>query len=260
MSSPKEKEADNVVASSGTHSGHRQRVKERILKNGFGHLYDHEILELLLFYAVPRMDVNPLAHELLNKFGDLKGVMDADVHQLATVSGMGTSSALLIKTVMEMAIRYTRLSEEPTVRYESLNDVIKYLQRLYFGLKNEVAYAMLFDNRMKLLDTVKLGEGTVNASAISMRSLLDAVIRNNAAAVILAHNHPNGNVTPSFEDGAVTRQIYDFLRQISIPLLEHIIVSGKEAYPIMRYSPQFDVERTVLDTLGENFWDQYSQF
>ena len=245
--------AEKKTAPAHSHAGHRERMKNKILREGFKTLYDHELLEVLLFYAVPRQDTNQLAHELIEHFGSLKGLMEADIAEISALHGLGNSSALLIKTTMELFCRYAKDSVETIYYYDTIQKVALYLKNLYIGQIKEASYAMLLDNKMKLLEVVKVGEGSVNSSPVSLRALLEAVIRKNAAAVILSHNHADGILTPSAEDLAVTRQIYDYLRQIGIPLLEHIIISGKEAYPIMQYSAQFDIYGTCSTAFGDEF-------
>jgi DNA repair protein RadC len=245
---PKEKHA---------HSGHRERLKNRVLKEGCSSLYDHELLELLLFYAIPRRDTNQLAHELIESFGSIQSLMEADVDRICECEGMGESSALLVKAAMELACRYYAGDGTPVYYYDSLKKVVQLLHKMYFGEVKEVSYALLFDNKMKLLDAVRLGEGTVNASPVNARLLIDNIVRRHAASVILAHNHPDGLLVPSYDDLATTRQLYDLLRQISSPLLEHIIVSGKEACPIMQYSGQYDMQKLCEDNFGEEFFHRF---
>ena len=243
-----------------SHEGHRDRMKTRIFQEGFDHLYDHELLEVLLFYGIPRRDTNELAHELIEHFGSLNALMEADVAHIAELPGMGKSAAILIKSVMEMTGRYVKNSVEPVYYYDTIQKVMVYLKNVYMGLIRETSYALLFDNKMKLLHAVDLGQGTVNASPIYLRRLVEEIVMKHASAVILAHNHPDGSVRPSYSDMAVTRQLYEFLNQMSVPLLEHIIVSGKEAYPIMHYSAQYDIEQLCNDSFGENFFHKFFTF
>ena len=252
-----ENEKKTKVAPKHSHAGHRERLKNRVLKHGFDSLYDHEVLELMLFYAIPRRDTNQLAHELIEQFGSLRRLMEADVDQICECNGMGESSALLIKTSMEMARRYCLADDKPIYYYDSLKKVVQFLHKLYFGLSKEQTYALLFDSKMKLLDVIKIGEGTVNASPVNVRFLLDGIVRKKAVSVILAHNHPDGILVPSYDDMATTRQLYDLLRQVSVSLLEHIIICGKEAYPIMHYSGQYDMEQLCEDAFGEEFFHRF---
>ncbi len=247
------------VVPAHSHGGHRDRVKKMILKKGFSHLYDHELLEILLFYAIPRRDTNPIAHELIEQFGSLGGVLEADVNRISACNGMGESSALLLKAVFECLVRYVSNSEEPVYRYDKLDKVTKYLCNYYVGVTDEQSIAMLFDNKMKLLDVISLGAGSVNASPVDLYRIVEAVMKKHAAGVILAHNHPDGLMMPSMEDNMVTRKIYDFLKQMSIPLIEHIIISGKQAYPMIHYSGFYDVERVASDGFGEAFIHDFFQ-
>ena len=235
----------------GVHTGHRDRVKKQIAKQGFQHLYDHEVLEILLFYAVPRRDTNPIGHELLERFGSLRGIMEADVESIAEVSGLGMSAAILIKTTMEMSKRYIKASDEPILYYDTLAKVATHAKQLYIGSTREIAYALLFDGKMRLLDEVILGEGCISSTTISIRKLVEAIVRRNATAVILVHNHPDGSLIPTQEDTGATRMLYDFLRKMSVVLLEHLIVSGASAYPIMRGSALYDLQELQVENFKE---------
>lgn len=243
-----------------SHAGHRERMKETVLKKGFKHLYDHELLEFLLFYAIPRRDTNELAHHLMERFGSLNDLLEADTDQIVACTGMGENSALLLKAIMETVIRYSNNTAEPIYRYDKLTKVYKYLVNYYMAIKQEVTVAMLFDNKMKLLDVIELGVGTVNASPVNLYYLTKEIMRRQAAGVILAHNHPDGMLKPSYDDGAVTRRIYDFLKQMSIPMLEHLIIAGKEVYPILHYSGMYDIDEVASDQFGENFFHSFFEF
>ena len=237
-----------------SHAGHRERMKKKILKNGCQGLYDHEILEVLLFYAIPRRDTNQLAHELIEQFGSLKGLLEADAERIAECSGMGESSAVLIKTVMEFVIRYGQCPMEDILYYDKIEKVIRHLVNYFHGQTKEKVIAMLFDSKMKHLDTVEIGEGTTNAAMISLRKLEENAFRKDAVGVILAHNHPDGRIIPSIEDMNTTHYIYEHLKSVSISVLEHIIISGRNAYPIMYYSSQFGQGADGMNGFDESFF------
>jgi DNA repair protein RadC len=243
--------------SAHSHAGHRDRMKQKILKNGCNGFYDHEILEVLLFYAIPRRDTNQLAHELIEQFGSLKGLLEADPQRIAACSGMGESSAVLIKTVMEFVIRYGQCPVEDILYYDRIEKVIRYLVNYFHGQTEEKVIAMLFDSKMKHLETVKIGEGTTNSAMISLRKLEETAFRKDAAGVILAHNHPDGRIIPSIEDINTTHYIYEHLKSVSVAVIEHIVISGRNAYPIMYYSAQFGQGADGMNGFDEAFFNSF---
>ncbi len=212
--------------SSGVHAGHRQRMRERFLAGGFEGFSDHEVLELILFYAIPRRDVNDLAHRLVESFGSFKGVLDAECEDLCNVDGIGENAATLIKIFAESFRRYA-LSDEDVYVYDKISKVGDYAVKLFIGVSVEKLYALLFDNKMKLLDTVMLAEGAVNSVRVSTRTVCEKALKKNASCVILVHNHPNGTPDPSDEDVRYSSFLRDFLANFDITLIDHIIVSGR---------------------------------
>lgn len=236
------------------HSGHRQRMKERFLTNGLEGFSSHEVIELMLFYAIPRRDVNELSHRLIERFGSYKGVFDADYEELLTVEGIGENAALLIKFISASWRRYVMVDEHQPYLYDSLKKIGEYAVRLYVGVSVEKIYAMLFDNKMMLLDTVKLAEGSVNSVRISLRTIIDKAIKKNASSIVLIHNHPNGSPYPSDADIKFTNSIKDLLYNVDINLVDHIIVSGKYYRPIFQGETKENaLASSVIATEGNPF-------
>jgi DNA repair protein RadC len=225
---------------SGIHAGHRQRMKERFLAGGLDGFSDHEVLELILFYAIPRRDVNELSHKLVESFGSLRAVFDADYEDLIKVDGIGENAALLIKLMAESFRKYALADGEEVMLYDNLQKVGEYAVKLYIGVSVEKLYALLFDNKMMLLDTVMLGEGAVNSVQISVRTIAEKALKKDASSIILLHNHPNGLPFPSDEDKRFSQYLKDLLSNFDISLIDHIIVSGRY------YRPVFEGE------IGEN--------
>jgi len=208
----------------GIHDGHRKRMLESFLKNGADGMHPHEMLEVLLFYAIPRQNTNTIAHELIRSFGSLRGVFDAPYEELIKVRGVGESSAVLIKMVPEMARAY--LSDMAgDVIISSNRDAAKYLLPRFVGRTNETVFVMCLDNKNRMISCVKVNEGTVNAATISSRSVIQIGMHYNAAALVLAHNHPGGTALPSAEDINTTRHLADLCANLKMPLLDHLVVS-----------------------------------
>jgi DNA repair protein RadC len=218
----------------GVHSGHRQRMKDRYLTGGLDSFSPHEVIELMLYYAIPQRDVNDLSHRLIERFGSFSGVLEADYEDLLGVDGMGPNSALMFCLCRDVMRRYSIDKAEVPFVYDTIEKVGQYLVNFYVGVTVEKAYAMLFDNKMKLIDTVQLGDGSVNTVKLSMRTLAEKALKRSASSIILAHNHPNGTCYPSSDDIALTHQMSDFCEVLGLNLIDHIVVSGKYYTPIMR--------------------------
>ena len=225
---------------SGIHAGHRQRMKERFLAGGLDGFSDHEVFELILFYAIPRRDVNELSHRLVERFGSFRAVFDADYEDLCKVDGIGENAAILIKLMSESFRKYALSDGKDVMLYDTLQKVGEYAVKLYIGVSVEKLYALLFDNKMMLLDTVMLGEGAVNSVHVSARTIAEKALKKDASSIILIHNHPNGTPYPSDEDRRFSAYLKDLLSNFDITLIDHIIVSGRY------YRPVFEGE------MGEN--------
>lgn len=215
------------------HKNHRQRVKARAQREGFAHFSDHELLESLLFFAIPRVDTNLTAHRLLKEFGSLKGILDADVDALCRVEGIGPSSAILFRAISESMRRYERDCLKRTLCYNTLDKIAEYLRPYFVGLDHECLYAMFFNNRMNLIDCVLVSEGTVNMTMANVRQILRPMLSKNVSSVVLAHNHPDGLTVPSSADLEFTDMLNNHLNELGIVLVEHLIFVDYHYRPIM---------------------------
>ena len=220
------------MAEKHPHQGHRQRLRETYLRAGLENLSDVNRLELLLFYALPRGDTNPLAHALLQDFGSLSAVLDASVERLMEVEGVGRSTAALIRLVSELnaCAELEKARNRTQGILDTTGKCADYLLPCFFGLSAEVVYILCLDARCKLLACRKLGEGNVNAANVSVRKIVETALHYNAASVVLAHNHPAGLCRPSEEDESTTLRIWRALDAVNVQLVDHIVVSGTEYY------------------------------
>ena len=208
----------------GIHDGHRARKKEQFLQTGLDSFADHEALELLLFYAIPRRDTNPTAHLLLQKFGSLEGVLNASVEELQSVEGVGESAAILLSMVPAI----TRRSMRATTKEKILNSVErcgKYFLELLRHERREVLYQACLDGKGKLIVCKKLSEGTADSAAFSVRQVVENALVADASMVVLAHNHVSGVALPSESDCIVTRRVREALQAVDIQLMDHVIVA-----------------------------------
>lgn len=206
----------------GIHEGHRKRLKTEFLARP-DTFPDHKLLELILFYANPRGDTNPTAHELLSRFGSMAGVLDATNEALILTPGVGEHSAALFKAVKELGRRYSaqRSSLEDIVN--ATRDAAEIFRPLFYGARSEMVFLLCLDGKGKVLGCPKIGEGNVNAAEVSSRLIVEKSLNHNAAQVILAHNHVSGLALPSGEDRATTLYLRELLRQVGVVLTDHMI-------------------------------------
>ncbi|MDY3985911.1 JAB domain-containing protein [Dysosmobacter sp.] len=209
----------------GIHDGHREKMRQRYLKGGLEGFADHEALELLLYYAIPRRDTNPIAHALMERYGSLSAVLTAPVEDLCKVEGIGESAAILLRLAPQL-YQKARLSdaEQETV-LNSVDRVGTYLLQRFIGERREVVYQLCLDRKGKLLACKRLGEGGVASADLDIRKLMENAILTSASAVILAHNHPSGVALASKEDYAATTRVREALATIGVTLVDHIIVA-----------------------------------
>ena len=220
----------------GIHDGHREKKRRQFLDHGLDSFADHEALELLLFYAIPRRDTNATAHRLLEKFGTLDGVLSAPVAELCQVEGVGETAASLLRLVPQI-YRRARLSAagQETI-LNSTRLAGDYLLCLFIGeTHTEVLYQLCLDRKGKLLACRKVGTGGVSAVSVDIRKIVENALLTGASDVILAHNHPSGIALPSKDDYAATYQVREALRTVGVRLIDHIVVSDDD-YVSMRDS------------------------
>ena len=209
----------------GIHDGHREKMRRRFLQGGLEPFADHEALELLLYYAIPRRDTNPIAHALMERYGSLAAVLDAPVEDLQKVEGVGESAAVLLKLVPQL-YRKARLAEaERETVLNSSERAGAYLLERFAGEKHEVVYALYLDRKGKLIACRRLGEGGISSAGLDIRRLLEQALLTSASAVILSHNHPSGIALPSTDDYAATERVKAALQTIDVKLADHIIVA-----------------------------------
>lgn len=207
------------------HGGHRDRLRARFIQNGFDGFAPHEVLELLLFYAIPRKNTNDIAHALIERFGSFDRVMEAPYEELLQVEGVGQNSAVLLRAVFEGFKYYNAERRVKRLTISSPGDAVEYVSSLFFGETAEVSYLLCFDIKLRLCNTVLVSRGNVNAAAVSIRNIVEIATRNRAASVILAHNHPGGVATPSASDIITTKRAIKALYEIGVSLIDHIIVA-----------------------------------
>ena len=210
------------------HEGHRQRLKKRFLEEGLDGFTDVQALELLLFYAIPRADTNPAAHALLEHFGSLSQVLEADPGELTKVPGVGESAALLLHLVPQLGRMYMVDRTSAAQVLPTLESCAQYLVPRFFGRKTETVFLLCLDAKCKVISCKKIGEGNVNSTSISVRKVVETALREGASAVVLGHNHPSGIAVPSPEDIETTLRVAEGLNSVDIRLADHIVVADDD--------------------------------
>lgn len=216
----------------GMHDGHRNRLRESFLATGLAGKTEHQALELLLTYAIPRIDVNPIAHELIDRFGSLAGVIDAEAETLMRVGHISQNSAVLLKLIPQIAQMYSECKWKERRLLKSVPQVEEYLRPKMEHEKNEVFYLLALDNHCRLIEAIRMSEGTPNQSQVSVRNVVDDSLRVGATQVILAHNHPSGIAEPSPADIQVTRFLFSALAPLGVTVLDHIIIAGNQSFSL----------------------------
>ena len=209
----------------GIHDGHREKMRQRFMTGGLDAFADHEILELLLYYASPRRDTNPIAHALMERYGSLPAVLAAPMEDLKRTEGIGESAAVLLHLVPQVCrrARLAQVGEDQVLN--SSERAGAYLLECFDGESREVIYQLGLDRKGKLLACKRLGEGSVASADLDVRRLVENAILTGASAVILAHNHPSGVALPSDGDYTATMRVRAALNAIGIELADHIIVA-----------------------------------
>ena len=228
------------MANPSVHKGHRERLKARFLETGLDSFTDVQALELLLFYAIPQKDTNPIAHALLDRFGSLSQVLDAPLEALKKVPGISDHSASLLRLVTELARFYQVDSAQRTEVLTSLDACGRYLVPRFFGRKVETVFLLCLDAKCKALCCREIGEGSVNAASISVRKVVEAALSANATTVVLAHNHPSGVALPSADDVQTTRRIAAALSAVEVKLIDHIVVAEGDFISMAQSGYRFD--------------------
>lgn len=203
-------------------------MRDRFLREGLENFEDYQVLEMLLFYCLPRRDTKALAKDLIVHFGSLSQVLEAPAESIAQVEGVGENTATFLALVAQ-ATRYYQVhhNDNPTI-LNSTELCGRHLIKVFAGRRNETVYLMCLDAKCKLLCCKLVGEGSVNSAAISVRKIVEAALAVNATTVVLAHNHPSGLALPSTEDIVTTRRVAQALSAVDVLLADHIVVADDD--------------------------------
>ncbi len=212
------------------HKQHRQRVKEKFRKTGLDGFHDHNVLEMLLFYIIPRSDTNETAHMLLNEFGSFNAVFEASVDELTKVEGVGLEAATLIRFVAEL-MKYNEMDKVKSCKIKHITDsetAAKILKPYFKSINYEKFVILFLDCRGAVVNINEYTQESYNSVSTDFTTILQKAVLNKAKGIIVAHNHPNGFAVPSQEDVALTEKLSSLCKPLDIIFCEHIIFSGKE--------------------------------
>lgn len=207
------------------HSKHRERIKKKFILHGFDVFENHEILELILFYAIPRKDTNPIAHELIDKFGSIDAVFDAPFSALKEVNGIGKEAACFIKVLLNFIRIYMENKNFSTNQLKSREELNDRLFLKFIGRADEVVAIILTDARNKIVYEGIVSYGSCNSVEIHIRKIVELIVLYNASGIIFAHNHPSGLAVPSTEDLETTKHLQQLFETMNISFIDHIIVA-----------------------------------
>ncbi len=221
------KEKDNI------HGGHRQRMFSRFDAVGPEGFEDHTLLEMLLFYAIPRRDTNELAHALLRRFGSLRGVFEASASQLMQLDGVGENTARMIKIVQALWVQCER-EQGPGRKKRAVLDTPdaagKFVTERLQGEQEECLLLLSLDAASRLICCEELGRGMADQVTVTTREIAQFCLQHGFERILLAHNHPSGLMIPSREDVVMTRKVDDLLGEFAIKLLDHLVVTDQGYY------------------------------
>ena len=205
------------------HTGHRERMKAEFLVRGLEGWPDHRVLELLLFYTIPQGDVNDLAHELVERFGSLAGVLDASVEELKKVKGVGDHTAVFLRMLPAVLGRYQVARTRLSAIINSPEEAYAWLEPYFFGARNEMVYVLCLDGKRQVLGVRKVAEGSIELAEVNTRRIAEEAIGLRAAQIYVAHNHVSNLAIPSQADWLTTDTLRGALRPIGIELIDHLV-------------------------------------
>ena len=221
---------DNMA---GEHAGHRQRMRDRFILQGLEGFAPHEIIELILMYAIPQKDVNPIAHRLIDRFGSLHAVLEADAEELAKVEGVGMYAATLLSLFSHVDRQLERSRSAEKKRLTNRASCNAHCRSLLAGLRQEHLYLVCLNAQLEVTQNVLIAKGTLNEVPAYPRLVAEAALRSNAHSVVLCHNHPGGSAVPSQQDMEMTQTLGHVLSGLEVALLDHVIVADEDALSLV---------------------------
>ena len=209
--------------------GHRERLRQRFLNAGAEALHDYELLELILAGAIPRKDVKPIAKALIRHFGSFTKVLSADLDELLKMEGVGDSAAFALKLAHGTTVVFHKHGLKRT-KFRTTADVLDYLYVRLSDLPHEVFYVIYLDTKNGIIRSEELFRGTVNSSTVYPSEVMKHALKYGATSIIVAHNHPSGDATPSTDDHILTVELFSAAKTVNIQLIDHVVIGNDEHF------------------------------
>lgn len=214
--------------------GHRKRLRERYVKNGYEALQDYEIIELLLTFVKQRVDTKPLAKQLIKKYGTIEEILKADIKDLKETEGVGDITAVFLNFIGDIAAcSFKDKAEKEKISFRNKNQLISYLRNDIGFSKNEEFKVLFLNSVNEIIETEILFTGTIDKSAVYPRKILERALYHNARSIVFVHNHPSGNVSPSQKDIELTEEMKKFFKIVDINVLDHIIITKNSHFSFL---------------------------
>lgn len=214
--------------------GHRKRLRERYVKNGYEALQDYEIIELLLTFVKQRVDTKPLAKQLIKKYGTIEEILKADIKDLKGTEGVGDITAVFLNFIGDIAAcSFKDKAEKEKISFKNKNQLISYLRNDIGFSKNEEFKVLFLNSVNEIIETEILFTGTIDKSAVYPRKILERALYHNARSIVFVHNHPSGNVSPSEKDIELTEEMKKFFKIVDINVLDHIIITKNSHFSFL---------------------------
>lgn len=214
--------------------GHRKRLRERYVKNGYEALQDYEIIELLLTFVKQRVDTKPLAKQLIKKYGTIEEILKADIKDLKETEGVGDITAVFLNFIGDIAAcSFKDKAEKEKISFRNKNQLISYLRNDIGFSKNEEFKVLFLNSVNEIIETEILFTGTIDKSAVYPRKILERALYHNARSIVFVHNHPSGNISPSEKDIELTEEMKKFFKIVDINVLDHIIITKNSHFSFL---------------------------
>ena len=226
-----------------TREHHRERVKKAYLNNSFDSMNDANVLELLLFYSIPRKDVKEISYALLNRYGSLEGVFEADIKDLMKVEGVGENTAILINLFHNTSIRIEKNKNKKVKKLDDFKKAMDFAKNELVGINKEKVLVICLDNNLNIISVNDVSNGNASTATVEPYKVMECIFRDSAANVILAHNHPKGEAQPSIDDIEFTVELIGFCRMVKVRIIDHIIVGADSTYSMasdIKHAMYFD--------------------
>lgn len=230
---------------SHVHAGHRKRLRENILKSGLENKHEHQVLEYVLSFVIPRKDTNVIAHNLIKKFGSFKNVLHSSPKELQEISGIGEVVAVYLNTLKDVINYYNKSTPQTTTKVLNSYDVAEYFKPFFSNIKQEEFYVACINNKNEIIHYEKLALGSDNNVIIKIKDIMNILNKNLCTTFIVSHNHPEGNCHPSANDISFTKNLYISAHLAGFNLLDHIIIGSKDFYSFRDYGLFLDFDKLI---------------